>query len=199
MNILSQTIVDEPTPTDTISLASLKEYLRVDYSADDAVLTSMLTAAWKSCENFCSRLFEQRTVEVVFQSYENVYDGTRILTNQEFPLPLYPIASITSVKSRDNEGNETALTLNSEYYLISPAPRAIVRINNLATVYTASLPTYVVNYEAGYATTPEPVIEAIKAMVGYMYENRGNQAISAYGAMTADVRALLAGYREPVI
>lgn len=199
MQILSQTIVDEPTPTDDITLNALKEYLRVDYTADDSVLTAMLTAAWKSCENYCSRLFQTRTVEVVFQSYENTYDGYNVLTNQEYPLPLYPIASINSVKSRDNEGNETTLTVNDDYYLISPAPRAIIRLVNLATTYTAALPTYIVNYEAGYATPPEPFLEAVKAMVGYMYENRGNQAISMYGAVTADVRALLHGYREPVI
>lgn len=199
MNILSATIVDEPTPTDQISLNSLKTFLRVDYDADDAVISAMLTAAWKAAENYCSRLFEARTVEVVFQSYENEYDGIHILTNQEYPLPYFPVGSINSVKSRDDEGNENTLTLNSEYFLISPAPNAIIRLVNLATMYTASLPTYIVNYEAGYASAPEPVLEAIKLQVAYMYENRGNSAISQYGSMTADVRALLSGYRNPVV
>ena len=52
----------EPTDTNFISLANLKNYLRIDTSDDDTVLAQLLTSARQACEEYTGRLLGSGTV-----------------------------------------------------------------------------------------------------------------------------------------
>mgnify|MGYP000365478232 CR=1 FL=1 len=84
---MALTISSEPA-VEPISLAEAKAHLRVDTSADDSLITSLIVAARK--------YFEERTRRsLITQSWKLTLDDFPT----EFTLTRPPIQSVTSVKS----------------------------------------------------------------------------------------------------
>ena len=74
-----------------VTLQEAKDWCRVDVADDDALITSLITAARIMCENYANLSFINRTVTA---KIKNGLGG--------FTAPYGPVISVTSAKDSDN-------------------------------------------------------------------------------------------------
>ena len=144
--------------TDVLSTADAKAWMRVDTSADDSLIASLVAESIDFAEEQYGFQLIEKTVTIEYEDYGN-----------EVRIPLYPVQSITSVKRIDTEGTETTLTNNQDYYLTGDT---LV----IDTVYGWEVPDdrirLKVVYVAGYSSIPSGLTLGIKKLVASNYEDR---------------------------
>ena len=150
------------TPTEPVTLAEAKLHLRVDDTAEDALITALISAARETCED---RI--EGTIPVT---------GWR-LTLDAFPdaikLPRGPVASVGSVKYLDAAGVEQ--TLSPLDYLVDTARMQgyIVPAYGKAWPDTrGQINAVTVGYTAGADAAPHALKAWMLLAIGEMFANR---------------------------
>lgn len=169
--------------TEPITLSEAKAYLRVDTSTEDALITDCITAARKYVEKYTGKSFTAKTLSVVFG---DLWKADEIL---ELPYP--PIASITSVHEVDEEGTETELTLNVDYYKRGQNNIEITGVFDKAYQYKAI-------YTTSASEADDLIKFAMLKLVADYYENRQNEKEEGSFKITYDTLNLLSSYRKNV-
>lgn len=129
-----------------LTLSDAKAYARIDTTADDTVITSMIKAARHMLEVYTNVGFARREVVAVIDNSNG---------NSELPLGIH--GDIVSVVNEAGDSVTIATKGNQYITLISPMSDYLV-----------------ITYEAGYETLPEVFLNALKAQVAWMYEHRGD-------------------------
>ncbi len=150
-----------------VSLVEAKLHLRVDASDEDALITTLITAATERAEQETGRAIMPQTWELSLDAFPAVFELTRI-----------PVASVTSLKYRDVDGVQQ--TLSDALYELSTADDFSAA--TVAPVYGGTWPTtrdqsnaVALRYVAGWASAaavPDSIKSWIKLQVGAMFENR---------------------------
>ena len=180
--------------TEPVTTSEAKSHLRVDTTADDTLIGTLITAARQHVENHLRRALITQTWELVTDAFP-VGDVIR--------LPLPPLVSVTSIKYTDKDGNES--TLSSAAYVVdtdSTKGRVVLKSGETWPSDTLAAANGVrVRYVAGYgeaSAVPRPIRQAILLLIGTMYENR-ESVLVAQGVTVAQlpfgVDALLMPYR----
>lgn len=165
---MSLTLVTAPV-AEPLSTSEAKSHLRVDASTDDTLIGTLIVAARQHVEAFTRRVLITQTWDIVRNSFPP----------QSFiDLPLPPLQSVTSVKYKDQDGDES--TMSSSDYIVDTAvePGRIVLAWGASwpgvTLYPASPIT--VRFVAGYGDdaddVPQLVKQAMLMLIGHWYENR---------------------------
>lgn len=136
--------------TEPVTLVKAKEWLNVDHSDDDALITDLIT----SCRQFIEKATNQKVVP------HTVVQRTTTTTGEEFPLH-YGNATGLAIESLDSTG--TLTTLDADQYY---------QADNNINVYSAG--SYRLTYTVG-ADADSDLIEGIKMLIAYRYNNRGDQ------------------------
>ena len=147
VNILYQADGGVVIVTEPVTLNQAKDWLKVETSDDDAIITSLIKAARLNCEGYVDKSFVERTV-------------TAIVKNElgNIRLPYGPVNNIVSISDSDG----VAIT---DY--------GITGISDKRLAWPAS--SYVkIEYTAGYAVCPDDFITAIKVRLTELYQNRGD-------------------------
>lgn len=132
--------------TEPITLAEAKAQLRVDHTDEDTLITTYIKAARQHAERFTG-------LSLAAQTLQAVYVGEDL----SIPLPLSPVASITSV---------TDGTTAVEYTADLDSVPAMVTVT---TMPEKLVTTYVTN-----ASMVETDIKlALLLLINHMYDNRG--------------------------
>lgn len=125
-----------------ISLTEAKDYIKLDTSADDTYTTSAIKSATELIEQFLGRKLisqEIRMTDYILKSY--------------IDLPFDPLISITHVKTVDEYGVKTTLTLTTDYVIDYGFEPLRLRLGS----------GYPINYEVqavyGYGTYTPPTID----------------------------------------
>jgi hypothetical protein len=131
------------------TLAQAKTWARVDTDEDDALITALITAARRKCEQFTGISFITRTVTAILNN-----------SNGGIYLPYGPVAG--TIALTDLNGNTITQTNNE---IIGLDFKQIVepRSSYIKAVYPA-----------GYTTLPADLVTAWKMQVAYMYDHRGD-------------------------
>ena len=180
--------------TEPVTSTEAKSHLRVDTTADDTLIGTLITAARQHVEAHLRRALITQTWELVTDAFP-VGDVLR--------LPLPPLVSVTSIKYTDEDGAES--TLSSGLYVVdTDSTKGRVVLKNGETwpsVTLAAANGVRVRYVAGYgeaSAVPRPIRQAILLLIGTMYENR-ESVLVAQGVTVAQlpfgVDALLMPYR----
>jgi hypothetical protein len=163
--------------TEPVTLAEAKAYSRIDGTAEDTLITSLITMARTHCESFISKCIVLKTVEI--NSFTYPY---------QFQLPYGPLTNelnVTKCVTLDQNGVETPLN-----YQVNAGLFPKLFILGGAQGYKFKLV-----YIAGMTTVPEDIKLAIKMMVNTLYERREDfsdlQAIES----PLGVKALLMPYK----
>lgn len=135
--------------TEPVSLNELKEWAKVDNSADDGILTALIIAAREMCEKYTGVNFVSRTVT----AHVNNFNGGVYL-------PYGPVSAITGLYDEDNNSIDYVAGGTSFKQITSPR-----------TAFKAI-------YTGGYTTLPENLKTAIKAQALFLYENRGDSPLN---------------------
>lgn len=188
-----------------VSLLEAKAHLRVDHSEDDALISSLVTAATAHLDGWTGILGRC----LVDQTWRQDFDCLA----HHLQLPLGPVSEIVDVKWRNTAG-QIATVSASEYSLVTDAGgQSFVRLRD-AFSYPSSLHergAVSVTYRAGHAATPAaegpptvkettavpaPIKIAVMMIAAHWYENREAVATGSLSEAPMAVRALLAPFSK---
>ena len=175
-----------------VSLQQAKAHLRVEHTSDDELIAALIDAATAHYDGWSGVLGRC----LITQSWRQDFDGfARCLR-----LPLFPLASITSVTYDDAADAEQTVAA-ANYVLLDDGRGGYVRfVDDFAfPAVHAQEPNVRVTYVAGEATAPLAIGQAMLLLIGAWYENRENAVIGTITsplpqAVAAD--ALIAPYRR---
>jgi hypothetical protein len=198
-----------PPAEEPISLADAKDYLRIDQSvtADDAVISAMISAARRYAEHWLGRVLITQTLEYAsdgfpFGESSGYYNrtirelGPGSLTNwlpgtawAPIEIPRPPLQSIVSVQYYDQAG--AWQTLDPSAYQVSKSePARISPAINTAWPIThpQGIETVRIQFIAGYgdaSAVPPTIRAALLLWVAFLYENRGEESAEPPAAVQA--------------
>jgi uncharacterized phiE125 gp8 family phage protein len=180
-----------PPAVEPVSLADIVAHLRIDSSDEDSLLLSMIEAARDYCENYQNRAYITQTWELALDTFPSVNEIT-------LPRPLLQSApTAPTVKYYDTVDVEATMAA-ADYMVDNYAePGRIVLKYGKTWPSTILRPAngVIIKYVAGYgataATVPERIIQAIKLLVGHMYENRESTDIKELKEIPFAVHSLL--------
>jgi hypothetical protein len=181
-----------PPSTPLISLADAKAHLRVTNTAEDTLIPLLVKAATTRAERYTGRRFLNQTWKIVLDGipkrkksdpwWDGVRDGavSELYGDGDYiDLYLAPLSSINSMKTYD-QSNVVSTFPSTEYFADSSSEPARL-VKNDGSTWPVNLRTFnAVEIEAvfGYGTNPtdvpEDIIQAVKLIVGHMFENRGD-------------------------
>lgn len=101
---MRQITINSTTGNEIISIQDVKDFARIDTSADDTLITLMIETARVWCENYISR-------DIVPKNRTYYLDATQ---TGLIDLPFSPVASIESITINDVAATYTILGLNNE-------------------------------------------------------------------------------------
>jgi uncharacterized phiE125 gp8 family phage protein len=210
MNELVQNLViTSPPAVEPVTLDEAKLHCRVEISADDALISSLVVAARQYCEKEIRRSFVTRSYQLRLNRFPYTFPVAfypfytlERLPNQLYgtvSLPRPPLIAVQSIIYVDVNG--TPQTLNPSQYqvdaggvsqgVITPAYGLIFP----ATRY--QLDAVLVNYTAGYGdntAVPDAIKAAIKLCVGHWYRNREAVSEGSFAEVPLAVPALLSAF-----
>ena len=115
------TTIVAPSAT-LVTLADAKNYLKVDYSEDDALIQSLIDSAIKRLEQYAGSAFSPRTLKVV--AYVDFF----------IEPPYAPINSITKVEYySDNAWVEAVL--DSDYYILGDTYKKVYMVTEIGRAH----------------------------------------------------------------
>lgn len=156
-----------PPATEPITLADAKLHLREDNAGQDALITTLITAAREYVEQRTTRALVTQTWDVYYGKFPR--DGVMFL-------PKAPLASVTTVKYRDGSNVEQTLAATDYDTDTSALPGRVSLVANRTWPTTYVRPQAVtVRIVAGYgaaSAVPAPLVAAMKLALGHWYANR---------------------------
>ncbi len=171
-----------------VSVGEAKLHARIDESADNALVQSLIVAAREMAENYTHRVF-------ITQTWQAFLDAAPCETYLE--LPKAPLISVTHVKSYDDADAATVLAASNYFVDIATKPGRIV----LRSVGSWPTPARVANgieiqFVAGYGPAPSDVPaqikQAILLTIAHLYEHRGDATME----MPETACALLSAHKD---
>jgi len=158
-------VVTPPTE-EPLTLAELKEHLRIETADDNDYITALGISGREWCEGFCNRQFVTAT-----------YDWSVDKFSSSFLLPKPELQSVTTVKYIDTDGATHSVSDSVYDVDIEQETR------RLRLAYSESWPSdrrstpnsVIIRFVAGYGdadAVPETIKAAIKLLVGHLYEHR---------------------------
>lgn len=181
-----------------VALAEMKDYLRVDSSDEDALITGMIISAREYCETYTKRTFVTQTSRYTLQEWP---DGDTI----EMPQPINDTTGLTVTYYASGSTSGTLLGSTTYWVDADSKPGRVVRKNNLSwpTTTLRSAKAIEVSFESGYGgqgDVPEGVRLAIKFLVGHWYANREAVVVGTISkSIEFGVHALLGPFVVPYI
>lgn len=183
--------ITTPAATLPMSSAEVKKFMRIDTSADDALIEAFISAATNQGEKYTNRAFIERTITGYFSGFDlSQFERYPFLTLRRAPLK-----AINSVKVMLNDSLQDIPV--ADYQLKKST--AFARILFLATISADDVPYPVeVGFGVGYGTpgaVPEDIKTAVKQHVLFLYENRGDVQPEGGKGMPVEVKAMYSKYR----
>lgn len=161
-------VVTPPT-VEPVSLETLKSFLRVDVTDEDALITALGKGARETGEELARRAFITQTLEMVIDGWP-----------PSFTLALMrpPLQSVTSVKYYDENNAEATWT---DYTVDARSEPGRIHFNSTPGTTLLESGGIVVRYVAGFGSSPSAVpqriIDAILALTAFRYENRESHSV----------------------
>lgn len=174
-----------------VTVSELKTHLRISGTAEDVYLGNTLTAGRLQLENYLGIAFLPQTWQLTFDNWpsyqtENWWSGVREgpITmfdggSREVSFPRFPLASITSITTYDEEDTPTDVTTSDLFYTDLESRPGRLRLKSGRTWPTATRNTAAIEilYVAGFAdaaSVPENWKHGLLLFASFLYQNRGD-------------------------
>lgn len=169
----TQIKINSTTGSEIISATNAKDYMRVDTSADDALIGKIVTEARIIIENYLSKDIVAKTRSLYLASVD-----------ERFVLPFSPIASIQSIMV------DGTATTNYETYGLDDT------IIELATLPSEEV---IVNYTTS-GMDDSLLYAANLQLVSTLYDNRADFIVGAtVSDLPIEVKTILSSHKIPFI
>lgn len=181
-------LTDAPT-IEPVSLAEAKAHVRQDGSADDALLTRLISAARFYVESETGRALITQTWEATFGEWPVVYNSS--YDDFEYSAIVPSATSVPYIEIvKLPFGSVTGITAAGSAWTAYTAVKTArgVRIKPTSTVPSGEI---VVTFTAGYGDTaslvPSDLSHAILMLVATLYDNPGALALDTAGMKAASI------------
>lgn len=160
-----------PPAAEPVSLIEAKAWLKVEHTADDTLISGLISAARILAERMFGCQFVTATWQLTLEGFPE--GGERI------ELPRGPLQSVTSIQYVDTDGEDQTLDA-SEYEVDETRDPGFVQPVDAGYWPQArywQVKTVQVTYQSGYgaaAAVPEPIKAALKFAVASWYTRRGD-------------------------
>ena len=159
----TEPVVTVAAASEPVSLAEAKAHCRVTSSDHDTVLGVYISAARDFAEKYTGLAIAAQTVTFARRSFAST-----------MPLPIAPVASISSVSYQD--ADNATQTLAGASYVLSGANtlRPVLSLSegqSWPSLYNAP-EAVTVTAVVGYSAVPDALKQAILLMVGHWFDNR---------------------------
>ena len=177
--------VETPPDTTPVLLAEAQNWCRDLDSADDALVTSLISAATDQIESMTNRVLVKRTYTGKFSNLS----CSKFEPHYYVEIRKAPLFSVTSVKVNGT-------TLDAADYVIK-MKHGFSRILFLNSHSLDSELAYPIEVEfiAGYDSPPKAIVTAIEQLILFWYENRGDVDTDNSKSIPLVVKAIVKQYR----
>lgn len=138
--------INSVTGSEIVTTQNVKDFVRIDTSADDTIIDRMITAARIWCENYIGKDIVAKNRTFYLQEVDD-----------RFTLPFAPVASISSVTSEGTAVTYESYGLDDTMIEIKSLPADEVKVTYVTT-----------------GLTDDIIKEAILHLVSTMYDNRAD-------------------------
>ena len=153
--------------TEVWTLSEVKNYLKVDTSVDDTLITTLLQSAREVAERYLNQALITQTITEKLDR----------LSNPTIYLSVSPVMSVSSFQYADSQN--TTQTYNASNYIVDtfdkPARLSLAYGKTWPTLY-GNINDVTITYTAGYGSTaasvPMQIRQAILMMIADSYDNR---------------------------
>lgn len=166
---MRQIKINSTTGSELLTTQNVKDYVRIDTTADDSIISAMITQARIWCENFISR-------DIVAKNRTYYLDET----NGLFSLPFGPIASISSITIKGTATTDyEILGLDNETIELDGGPAQQVKVTYITTGQNDSL-----------------IKQAMLQLISTYYDNRSDFTKGTISEIPTSTKTILLSYKS---
>lgn len=161
-------ILIEPPAGEPLSLLDAKNYLRVAHDADDALISSMISAARMQVESRTRRALMAQTWRIVLDRWP---------PSGSIVSPVSPLREIVAARVRDETGEAQALDTDIFISNAASSPGRIAFDGGRVIEPGKRTAGIEIDVEAGYGAAvdvPAPLVQAVRLLLARAYEYRGD-------------------------
>lgn len=177
-----------PPAAEPVTLADLKLHLRIDGTAEDVQLGTLLVAARATVERLTRRL-------MITQSWRVTLD--RVPETGVILLPIAPVQTVTALRVVAANGTTTVWP-GAEMVLDLVGEPARIAFKGALPAPGVPMAGIEIDVVAGYgaapANVPPALAQAVKLLAAHWYERRGD---APDAELPADVSVLVDAHRAP--
>jgi uncharacterized phiE125 gp8 family phage protein len=173
-----------------VSLAEAKAHLRLETSADDALVTSLIITSRLHIEAALGLALTAQDWTLVLDAWP----ATGVVN-----IPMRPVSAVSVVRVRNADGSPEVIDSGTYVFEGAGIPPRLVPGAGAWPTPERAIAGIEIDFTAGFGTTaasvPEPVRQAVKLLVAHWYEHRDPIEIGDPAtAIPAAVSALLKPY-----
>lgn len=190
-----RSVLVTPPASSLVTLSDAKEWLRVDSSAEDVVIDSLVSAA----NDYLDGPYGVLGRALVTQTWALQMNGFPSGRKIELPVPV--VRSVSSVTYYDAENAEQTFA-SDQYRVVLQGDDALIELvegaNWPATYYRTDAAT--ITYVSGYGDSvdvPAAITASAKLLVANWFENRQAATEKSLSDLPFGVRSLLMNHRLP--
>lgn len=180
---MANMIINSVTGSEIVTLQQVKDYVRIETTADDTLLATIISTAHAWCENYLSRdiIAKNRTVYYRVVDHNTSYFNTG--EANPIRLPFAPVASIVTVTVQDSAAAFTPKGVGNDELVLDQAPARDVKINYITEGQTGA-----------------EIKTAIFILCSTLYDNRADFIIGATASqLPMNIRTILNPFKEVYI
>lgn len=162
--MIKQVDISAGPELEPVSLAATKAFLFIDGTAEDSLITALISAARQNVEQYIGQsiLHQARTLTIMNAPSVAIFNLVG------------PLASVQSIQKIDDE--EVTTTLDAATYAVVPSLNQVLLRSNAGLLSALGTERIIVNYTSGFgeigADVPPPINQAILHTVAHGYEHR---------------------------
>ena len=183
-----------PASTYPVSLTEAKSHLKVDTTADDTYITSIIKAATQLSEEYTNRFFIDTVID------QTCSDFAQLQT-----LFKSKVSAVAHVKYYDNDNSLQTLSATIYDTQLQYEPSQIQLAENqsfpsITKRNDAVVARYTVGYGSAASDVPEIIKQAILLTIGNFYQNRNSVVIGRIATeLPMNVKWLLDTYKVQIV
>jgi len=183
-----------PASTYPVSLTEAKSHLKVDTSADDTYITSIIKAATQLSEEYTNRFFIDTVIE------QTCSDFAQLQT-----LFKSKVSAVAHVKYYDSDNSLQTLSATIYDTQLQYEPSQIQLADDksfpeITKRNDAVVARYTVGYGSAASDVPEIIKQAILLTIGNFYQNRNSVVIGRIATeLPMNVKWLLDTYKVQIV
>jgi len=183
-----------PASTYPVSLTEAKSHLKVDTTADDTYITSIIKAATQLSEEYTNRFFIDTVID------QTCSDFAQLQT-----LFKSKVSAVAHVKYYDSDNSLQTLSATVYDTQLNYEPSQIQLANNqnfpsITKRNDAVVARYTVGYGSAASDVPEIIKQAILLTIGNFYQNRNSVVIGRIATeLPMNVKWLLDTYKVQIV